>query len=84
VGRWRVTEELSRSRKTTLSGINMVTIAGKLFMVYPNPAKTYIQVAGPGIAFIELIDTTGKLVYKKNVSNENITTQNTSTFIKGI
>ncbi len=77
-------KETDKDGKTTLSGINMVTIAGKLFMVYPNPAKTYVRVAGQSIAFIELLDATGKPVYKKNVSNENVTTVNTSAFSKGI
>ena len=77
-------KETDKDGNITLSNISMVTIDGKLLMVYPNPAKTYVRVAGQSIALIELLDGNGKLVYKKYVSNENITTINISSLSSGV
>ena len=77
-------KETDKDGKTTLSDISMVTIGGKILMVYPNPAKTFVKVTGQSIAFIEVLDGNGKAVFKKQVSNENVTTINISSLSSGV
>ncbi len=77
-------KETDRNGQSLTSGTATVTIIGKQFMVYPNPAKTFIKISGQNIALVQVYDIAGKLLIKKTVQGETVTTVNTALLSKGI
>lgn len=64
------TGEVTQAAKIDMSTVvGIEELQGKQISIYPNPAQDYIILYSSGNGVMEMIDMTGKVVYKSDVSN---------------
>jgi len=62
-------EQVDLDGKTTYSKHKSIYIKNKSIKLYPNPAKDYIYLNGIDKAKISILDASGKLIKKQDISN---------------